>query len=458
MRRAIAFPFAFAGALTLGCAGVSPERGHADVAKLLEARTGYKTRWEKGPPPDEQIARWVDTLLRGGLSRDAAVEIALVNSPNLQSTYEELGVSQADMIQAGLISNPTIGGSFGVLLPGSNGQPEYEASISQDFLSIFLMPLRKRVAKQRFLADTVRVAHETMRVAANVKRLVANVEAQTQLVALRRSVVDAADASAYFAQRQFEAGNINALSLTRELSALEQARLNVEHDELALTEAREEVNRALGLWGPRTGWALAEKLPELPERELPLEGLEARAVAQRLDVEAARIEVELLWNALELARDSRLFGVVQVGAHIHQDADGPKLIGPTLSLELPIFDQRQAVIARLQSQHRQATHRLDAIAVDARSEVRSATARLLSARRIVERYQGAVLPLRERAVDQSQLQYNAMQICLFELVATKQDQIEAYRGYLDALRDYWAARADLELAVGGRILPKGTQR
>jgi cobalt-zinc-cadmium efflux system outer membrane protein len=140
---------------------------------------------------------------------------------------------------------------------------------------------------------------------------------------------------------------------------------------------------------------------------------------------------------------------------VHQDADGPRLVGPTLAIELPIFDQRQAVIARLESQQRQATYRLDGVSVNARSEVREAWARLSSSRRVVERYKTAVLPLREREVDQAQLQYNAMQIGPFELVATKQAQIEAYRAYLDAVRDYWNARADLELAVGGRVLPKG---
>jgi cobalt-zinc-cadmium efflux system outer membrane protein len=455
MRRAFTIAALCGGAI--GCTGFSPERGHDTVAKLVQERTGYATHWDKGPPPSDQIARWVDHLLRAGLSRDRAVEIALVNEPALQSTYEELGVSQADMVQAGLIANPTLGGSVGFVQPGSFGQTEYEASVVQDFLSIFVMPMRKRVARQQFLADTLRVAQAAMRAAANVERLMAQLEARVQMVELRRSVLEGAEATADLAEREHQAGNINDLALTREQTMLEQARLELEHDELALTESREDVNRALGLWGPRTGWVLAEKLPDLPPEDLPLDRLESRAVTQRLDVQAARIQEQLLSDALTLARDSRYFGLVEIGAHVHQDADGPRLVGPTLSLELPIFDQRQAVIARLESQERQAMHRLDEVAVDARSEVRVAWARLASSRRVVERYKIAVLPLREREVAQAQLQYNAMQIGPFELVATKQAQIEAYRAYLDAVRDYWTARADLELAVGGRVLPKGSK-
>jgi cobalt-zinc-cadmium efflux system outer membrane protein len=453
MRRALAVA-AMCGGL-LGCAGFSPQRGHDDVAKLVQERTGYATHWDKGPPAGEQIARWVDDLLRGGLSRDRAVEIALVNSPALQAVYEELGVSQADMVQAGLIPNPTLSGSVGFVQPGSFGQTEYEASVVQDFLSIFLMPMRQRVAKEQFLADTMRVAQEALRAAGRVEKLMAGLEARTQMVELRKSVLEGAEATADLADRQHEAGNINDLALTREKTMLEQARLDLEHDELALVESHEDVNRALGLWGPRTGWALGEKLADLPPDDPPLERLESRAVAQRLDVRAARIQADLLSDALALARDSRFFGLVEIGAHVHQDADGPRLVGPTLSLELPIFDQRQALLARLEAQQRQATHRLDAVAVDARSEVRVAWARLASSRRVVARYKTAVLPLHEQEVAQAQLQYNAMQIGPFELIATKQTQIEAYRAYLDAVRDYWDARADLELAVGGRVTPKG---
>jgi cobalt-zinc-cadmium efflux system outer membrane protein len=441
-------------ALASGCASVQPEAGHEGVAKLVQERTGYKTRWEKGPPADEHIARWVEQLLGGGLSRDRAVEIALVNNPTLQALYEELGVSQADMVQAGLLPNPRIAGSVGFPLNGTS-LVEYEASLAEDFLGIFLLPLRQRVARQRFMAETVRVAHQTMSVAAEAKRAFATLQAQSSLLELRRSLVEGAEAAADLAAKQHDAGNINDLTFTREQTFLEQARVDLARDELAVVEAREAVNRLLGLWGPRTGWTLAEELPDLPADDPLLEHLEARAVGHRLDIEASRIETELLWNAVELAKSSRFFGVVEVGAHVHQDPDGPRLVGPTLALELPIFDQRQALIARLEAQHRQAIHRLDALAIDARSEVRLVRARLEYARSIVTRYKTSVLPLRERAVEQSQLQYNGMQIGLFELVATKQAQIESYRAYIDAVRDYWAARADLELAVGGRIFPKG---
>jgi cobalt-zinc-cadmium efflux system outer membrane protein len=91
------------------------------------------------------------------------------------------------------------------------------------------------------------------------------------------------------------------------------------------------------------------------------------------------------------------------------------------------------------------------LSINVRSEVRLAATQLESARWTAERYKKVLLPLREKVVSDSQLQYNAMQIGLAELLAAKQAQIEAYRAYLEALRDYWNAHVDLEVAVGGRL-------
>ena len=49
------------------------------------------------------------------------------------------------------------------------------------------------------------------------------------------------------------------------------------------------------------------------------------------------------------------------------------------------------------------------------------------------------------------LEYNAMQMGIFELLQAKQAEIDAGRDYVESLRDYWTARADLEKAVGGRL-------
>ena len=443
----------FASLLTVtlsGCGSMQKELGHDDVAKLVERRSGYRTGWEKGAPEAKQIAERVDKLLQGGLTRERAVSIALINSPHLQEIYEGLDISQADLVQAGLLSNPTISGSVGFPVQGQ-GKPEFEASIVQSFLDIFMLPLRKRIAKEQFVAATLRVAHETLDVASEVSKALAQVQSDVETVELMRRITDAAQASADLAQRQFDAGNVSERVRVSELGVYEQARLDLAQDEMQLVEHREHLNRLLGLWGPATSWKLTEALPVIPARDPLPEHLERVAMKQRLDIGSAKRELALMDTALGLAKTSRYTGVIDVGAHVHRDPDGPLVVGPTLSLELPLFDQRQAVIGRLEAQRRQVQRRVDGLAVDARSEVRLASAKLALARRSVEQYKKSLLPVRAAVLEQAQLEYNAMQIGLYELLAAKQSQVGAVRAYIQMVRDYWIARAELERALGGRI-------
>jgi cobalt-zinc-cadmium efflux system outer membrane protein len=195
----------------------------------------------------------------------------------------------------------------------------------------------------------------------------------------------------------------------------------------------------------------------LPADEPKSEHLEAFAMRQRLDVAVARRTAALLSKAVDLARSTRLIGRLDVGIDAHQDPDGPRVLGPNLMIELPIFDQRQAVIARLEAQRRQQERRLLATSIDARSEVRMADARLRAARQTVLDYRDALLPLRKEVAQQSLLHYNGMFISPFQLLVAKQGEIEAQRGYFEALRDYWSARAELARALGGALPAEKTK-
>ena len=436
--------------LLAGCGTVEKARGHDAVSELVEARTGVPTGWNQGTPDDQQVAEHVSKLLATGLNRKRALEIALVNNRELQATYEELGVSQAEMVQAGLLANPRIGGEIGFPVRGA-GRNELLGSVTMDFLSVFLLPLRRSVAAERFAAAVARVANDALKVAAEASEHLTQVQAAEKMVELRRTIADGEQAAALLAERQHDAGNITDLDFARERAAFAQAKLDLAEAERALALARDDVNEVLGLFGEQTKWKLAEELPEIPKAEPDLAGLESRAMRQRLDLAAARRTTALVRRMVALARTYRATGILEIGADIHQDPDGPVVAGPSLTIELPIFDRRGAYIAGLEAQQRQAERQLQAAAVRARAEVRRARARLLVARDMIEHYGRSLMPLRERVLSETQLQYNGMQVGLFQLVAAKREQTEAYSGYIKALAEYWSARAELERALGGPL-------
>ncbi len=456
MIRTCAFVVA-AAALAVGCA-VPKEAGFPDVAKAVEPRTGHTIFWNRGGEADAEVAKAVRKMLEHELSPAEAVQIALLNNRGLQATYEELSISQADLVQAGLLQNPVLSG--GIHFPirpapveGLRG-PTADVAIEQDFLSLFLIPAKKRVAASAFEATKLRVGGEVVDLAYKVRAAYFTVQGAMQVVAMRQLVLDAAEASVDLARRQHDAENASDLDFENEANAYDQINLDLRKSQAEVVAAREALTRLMGLWGADAAWRIPAELPDLPADDPPLEHAESLAVGQRLDIAAARQEAQTRSHALAMAKNWRWLGGASLGAEFLREPEGT-FVGPNASLELPIFDQKQAVIARLEAELRQAEARLAERSIDARSEVREARARVGYTRNLVDHYRAVVIPRRERIVALTQQQYNAMLMGVYQLLAAKQNEVNAYRDYIEAVRDYWIARCDLDRAAGGRLAGPG---
>ncbi|HEY5147767.1 MAG TPA: TolC family protein, partial [Polyangiaceae bacterium] len=148
---------------------------------------------------------------------------------------------------------------------------------------------------------------------------------------------------------------------------------------------------------------------------------------------------------------SRWTGVIDIGADVARLKDGSIVVGPRASLELPIFDQRQAPVASLEAQLRKSQELLAERVIEARSEIRAAHDRMRHARQAAEQYRSAIIPTREHVVELSQQEYDSMLLGVYQLVAAKRSEVNAYGDYIDTVRDYWTARSELERALGAPL-------
>jgi cobalt-zinc-cadmium efflux system outer membrane protein len=437
-----------------GCASTSPERAFREIATLVKARTGRTLSWNQGGSGDVAVGRALRVLLANPLTVDGAVQVALLSNQDLQATYEGLRVAQADLVQAGLLENPVFGAS--VLFPVAGAaQQGFSLSIADDFLGLFTLAARKTVASTELEAAEAHVAGAVLRLAFDVESAFFRLQAAEQELAMRRTILESGDAALDIARRQHTAGNMNDLDLANQEALYEQVRTDVVRSEADVVTAHEELARLMGVWGAAARYRVVDKLPELPATEPPLEHLEALAIDRRLDLREAHAEAQARSHALAMTKNYRWLGSAGLGATYEQSPEGFTVVGPEASVELPIFDQKQAAVARLEGQVRAALSHEIALAIDIRSEVREARERLLAARRVVERYAQVIVPLRERVVTLSQQQYDAMLMGIYQLLVAKQSEVNAYREFIEALRDYWMARAELERAIGG-VLPTPT--
>ncbi len=433
-----------------GCAQVPKEAGFNEVQGLVEERVDYRLQWNQETEADHDVEKAIEQLLQSELSPEAAVQIALLNNRNLQAVYEDLGITQADVVEAGLLENPVLFGQ--VRFPDKSSEDNnYEFGITQNFLNILMQPARKKLSTIRFEQVKLQVAYEVIQMVAEVRKAYFTVLGARQIRDLRNEIALAAGSSFELARRLHSAGNISDLELATEKAHFEQSRMELARSETTLLDEREHLTRLMGLWGSQTNWRLPQQLPDIPSAEMPLEHVESMAIENRLDLAAERKAVEALAQALGITIDWRWVGQIEVGISRERETDRTWVTGPSLAIELPIFNQRQADIARLEAQLRRSQNRLTAQAIDIRSEVRSLRNRLIMQRNIIDHYRHTVLPLREQIVDLTLKNYNYMLKGAFDLIIAKQQEFEAYQKYLEAIRDYWIIRADMQRSLGGRL-------
>jgi hypothetical protein len=272
--------------LVTGCATFDQRAGFSDVSTVVEARSGKRVVWYRGSELDTQVDQEVRALLHDTLTVDGAVQVALLNNRTLQALYAELGVAQADLVQAGLLRNPVFDGAVRFLLSGG-GPAKVDLSAALDFLDIFYLPLRKRVASALFEAAKLQVTGAVLDFAATVQGAFYRHQANEQRLELLQTVSHALAASFDVTKRLHEAGNISDLDLARERAQVEEAKVQLRAAEVTVRESQAQLNTVMGLWGEETAWRIDRRLPDIPAQPLPFEGLERQALRQSLDLASA---------------------------------------------------------------------------------------------------------------------------------------------------------------------------
>jgi cobalt-zinc-cadmium efflux system outer membrane protein len=427
-----------------GCA-VTPLQDATDAtAEKLEARVGAKPAW---PPTTEAAAEAPE--FSEPLALADALALAFERNPDIRRQYAKLGIAHGDLQDAARIANPTL--SLAWLDPEGGGTDQTTRGLSASFADLLLLPARRRLSAAEFRRVELEVGSALVALARQVESAWYGYVGAQQVDALRAAVADAARQEAKLSQRFFEAGNITRLQLDRQAAVAARAEVDALRAQSDSAASRAKLANLLGL--ATTGsWRTVDRLAAPPDSDLAEGALAESALSQRLDLASVRAEVAVLEDALGVTRGWRLLGSIEAGYEWERETDGTKLRGPTLALELPIFNQGQGAVARAEAHLLDARARADALALIVQNEVAAGAQRLALAREVSERYRMEWLPAADSAVERQQERFNFMLVGAFDLIQAKRDQYDAWQGYLESLRDYWIVRSALRAATGG-LLP-----
>ncbi len=426
------------GAFAGGC--ISSDAGYGDLRALVNQRGLELDTQRRSGKLDQQTRR----LLEAPLTPDAAARIALLNNAEVDAAVARVGIARAELV--GMASLPNPHGELAVKF--GHDEPSLELGVMEDLTGLLLYGTRRSAGNEQLQAEVHAVADDLLQIANRARRAAIEFQVESAKLRLQKRALGAAYAAFEAAQRLREAGNITALALARHQAVYEQVRLATANTANRFSVRRNVLLTALGL---------------LPEQAALKSGALSRALPQQLGSGASLVKSALDASLRLRSLDHRYAADADAANYalakgwlpelkagvVAEREEGQWVVGPGIELELPLFYQGQGEVGAAKARMRQIRAQYTAAAVNIRNAASSAFENATAAKARVDYYAETLLPLQATLVEQALLQYNAMSIGLFELMAAKQSQLAAQQEQLDALGDFWLAHAELQLVLAG---------
>lgn len=436
-------------ALLSACKTFSPDGGMGTVATIAGQGLNKDVVRVSSPADAAYAQTRVALLLKPPLSADAAVQIALLNNAALQAAYNRLGVAEAVAVQASRPPLPTLSYDW----VKTSLELDIERQVVASVLQLATWPARSKIAGVRFQQAELRAAEETLRIAAETRKAYYNAVAAREILSALNSAKANAQASAELASKLTETGAVNKLDQARRQVLASELEAQATVAKLKANAAEERLTRLMGLWGPNVTALLPSTLPPVRAKSRSLASVEQEAMDKRVDLEIARLEAEALARCYGLTRSTRLVNVLNASgiSKTQQDKGEPSSDGGgfDIAFEVPIYDFGRASMREAEQRYLEAMNQLGAMAVNARSEAREAYNTYVSTRAIAVQYEQKVLPLRQTISEQTELQYNAMQVDAFALLEAARENAASKVASIEAKRNFWLAYTDLSVALLG---------
>jgi outer membrane protein TolC len=437
-----------AGAGLSACNTLSADGGMDAVAGITRDALHHDVTAIRTPEQAATAQARVQELLRQPLTVGSAVQVALLNNRGLQAAYNELGIAEATMVEASLPPSPT----FSLQRISGQVEIEIERRIVANILALATLPARTEIAGEQFREAQLRAAQETLRVAAETRRAYYRSIAARELSGFLDESEATARTASDLAKRMSESGGMNKLDQAREQLFHAEIAAQVEKARQQAMSEREGLVRALGVSGSELAFKLPKSLPALPARPRNLPSVEMQALARRLDLQIARIDLDAMAKSYGLTRTTRFLNLLDVTAVGKTTVDrlrGEHIrdLGFEAAIQIPLFDFGEVRVRKAEETYMKAVNRLVEMSVNARSQAREAYQAYRSAYGIAARYRDEVLPLRQTIADETTLRYNAMMTDVFGLLTEARERIASRTSGIEAQREFWLSNVALDSAI-----------
>jgi cobalt-zinc-cadmium efflux system outer membrane protein len=485
---------AFFTALCLvgGCAQVEPASDYARTSESLRLKTGAASVYQ--PDLEHLIADRVSSLLADGMTIDEAVQIGLLNNPSFQAAFAGVGVSRADVVQSGLLSNPSLG--FSPRFPEGGGRTNLTLTIAQEIVDLWQIPVRRSIAEAQLEQTILAAVNQGVELAAEIRTRYLQLWAFQSTIEISRQNEQLVQVSLALAEKRLKAGEATQL----DVNLLRASLLDVQTGLIILRRdqavAHAQLARSLGLSRSALTWTLTDpfsnQIPGIPDEVVLLEfgfqeRVEVRIAEQKVRAALAELKKQYLsivpslsWG-VEWERNERralpgrkvladtAISSIRAGRLTAPDIETrgqrnrerrqiiDSLLGPSLQITLPLWDQNQAQIAKAMFKLEQSRKEYDALLDDVARQVDESLAGITNSAELVKFFDQQSLPQATDNLNLTRKSYEAGEQNVIVLIEAQQSLISQRLSAENVRRDYYIALVGLERALGGRLPPTTSQ-
>ena len=319
-----------------GCATyhAQPLAQHARLASSLSELDTEVPATTRNDPPQRINVRRPLTIAEIGL-------LAILNDPDLRSEWGEIGVAQADLLQASLLPNPSATLGFAALLGGPGSTPSYAASLSQDIASLVTYRARVQAARTHVGEVNAALLWQEWQVAQKAQLLALNIYYGERSLALTTRTLRLVSVEVQQVQAATAAGNLALTAVAPLLVAQASAEQALVTLNVAQIKQWQSLNALLGL-EPNVRFDIVA--PELLPPPSPLDPLISRLPQRRPDL----VALQLGYGSTEANLRAAILGqfpAFLLGGTWGSDTTDVRSAGPTVTFDLPIFNRNQGKIA-----------------------------------------------------------------------------------------------------------------
>src|SRR5579885_1169191 len=422
-----------------------PPRKFTEIQEQTKLDLGHEVNWQEtvhSPLTDELLDQ-----LAQGISSDDAARIALLNNASLQAKFEDLGIAKADLMKAGVYSNPAFNGLFWLPLQGApNNQSGIEANFYWTISELWQVPLRKKVAQDQLEIITQEIMQTILETYSSAKKAYIDCLFTNAQIDNAQKVSD--QSGIYYNDINYR----QEFGFSSEFS-IDTATIMTTQFETELIRSKAEQRNAL--IALQTLFALdpnpisiqfTEQLSYTPITLPDITTLEQLALEHRKELIIAHLKVQQAEHKLRLEK-GRIFDQVQGGFTILKNFDGTRGIGPAVNVQIPIFNFNYASIEHAHAQIDKAKKGEQAIKRNVLQQLHMAFNTNTALTQEIELYI-RMFPAYENAMKYARHYNKTMQLNELVYIQTHMDYYNAKKKLLDAYRKVAQACVDLELAIG----------